>query len=100
MSTRVAVEVVHNAQARRFEAVVEGLACRADYRLTGDTMMLVHTEVPPALESRGIAAQLVRAAFDHAAARGLKVVPGCSYVQAWARRHPDVHPLLAPGWAP
>ncbi len=93
-----APSVVHNASAQRFEAHVEGLLCRAEYRLTRGTMMLVHTEVPSPLEGRGIAGQLVRAAFEHAAANGLKVVPGCSYVQAWARRNADAHAVLAPGW--
>ncbi len=98
MSGTTTVEVVHNAAARRFEALVGGQLCRADYRLTGDTMMLVHTEVPPALEGRGIAGQLVRMAFDYASTHELKVVPGCSYVQAWARRHPESQGVLAPGW--
>ena len=89
------VEVRHNEAASRFEATVEGLLCRADYRLHGDTMRVFHTEVPRALEGRGIAAELVRAAFDHAAQHGLKVDPVCSYVRVWARRHPEVEGLLA-----
>ena len=92
------VEVAHNADARRFEAFVDGQLARADYRLTGDTLMLVHTGVPGPLEGRGIAAALVQAAFDYAREHGLKVVPGCSYVQSWVRRHAEVHDLLAPGW--
>ncbi|ODT34527.1 MAG: GNAT family N-acetyltransferase [Lautropia sp. SCN 70-15] len=89
------VEVRHNEAASRFEATVEGLLCRADYRLDGGTMRVFHTEVPRALEGRGIAAGLVRAAFDHAAQHGLKVDPVCSYVRVWARRHPEVEGLLA-----
>ena len=61
----------------------------------GDTMMLVHTEVPPQLEGRGFASMLVRAAFDYARENGLDVLPVCSFVSAWARRHPEVEPLLA-----
>jgi len=98
VSGTTAVEVVHNAAARRFEARVDGQLCRADYRLTGHTMMLLHTEVPSALAGRGIAGQLVRAAFEHAGAHDLKVVPGCAYVQAWALKHPEVEGVLAPGW--
>ena len=52
----VMVEVRHNPAALRFEAVVDGRLCRADYRMDGDIMLVVHTEVPPALEGRGIAA--------------------------------------------
>jgi uncharacterized protein len=55
----------------------------------------VHTEVAPHLEGRGIAAALVRAAFDHAAAAGFKVLPACSYVHAYVRRHPETQSLLA-----
>ncbi|TXL67203.1 GNAT family N-acetyltransferase [Zeimonas arvi] len=89
------VEVRHNEAASRFETTVEGLLCRADYRLDGNTMRVFHTEVPRALEGRGIAAELVRAAFEHAAQHGLKVDPACSYVRVWARRHPEVERLLA-----
>ena len=89
------IEIRHNTAARRFEATIDKLLCRCDYRMHGDTMMLVHTEVPPQLEGRGFASMLVRAAFDHARQNGLDVLPVCSFVSAWARRHPEVEPLLA-----
>lgn len=89
------LDVQHNEAASRFEARVEGLLCRADYRLDGDTMRVFHTEVPRSLEGRGIAAALVREVFAHAAQRRLKVDPVCSYVRVWARRHPEVEGLLA-----
>lgn len=93
---RTSIEVRHAPSASRFEAVVDGLLCRADYRMDGDRMIVHHTEVPPALEGRGIAGRLVEAVFAHAAAQGLKIVPACGYVRAWARRHPEVSgPLLA-----
>jgi len=88
------IEVRHNEAAAQFEAVVDGLPCHADYRRDGDTMRAFHTEVPRALEGRGIASELVRALFAHAEARGLSVDPVCSYVRAWARRHPEVESLL------
>lgn len=88
-------EVTHNAASQRFEANVDGLLCRADYRMHGNTMMLVHTEVPPQLEGRGIASVLVRAAFDHAKANGMDVLPVCSYVRTWVQRHPEFNALLA-----
>ncbi len=89
---------VHNAARSRFELEVDGQLCRADYRMDGGTMWIVHTEVPPSLEGRGLAARLVEAAFAHARTARLQVVPACSYVRAWARRHPEVREQLAPGW--
>jgi predicted GNAT family acetyltransferase len=87
--------VVHNAELQRFEARVEGWLCRAEYRLHDSVMHLVHTEVPPALEGRGIAARLVAAALAHAQQHGLKVRPVCSYVRVYLRRHPDLQHLVA-----
>lgn len=89
--------VRHNEAASRFEAIVEGGLCRADYRRDGDVMRLHHTEVPVELEGRGIAATIVRVALDYARDHGLKVEPACSYVRAYMRRHPETHALLAPG---
>jgi len=90
-----AIEVRHNENAHRFEAVVDGQLARADYRLEGDVMRIFHTEVPFAFEGRGIAARLVKAAFDHARENRLKVLPACSYVRDYMRRHPETQALLA-----
>lgn len=87
--------IVHNASAARFEAVIGGWLCRCDYLMIDGVMHLVHTEVPPALEGRGIAARLVQAALDHASANGLKVRPRCSYVRVYMRRHAETQRLLA-----
>lgn len=87
--------VVHDAAAERFELRIDGWACRCDYRRVDGVMHMIHTEVPPALEGRGIAARLVQAALDYAQAEGLKVLPRCSYVRAYMRRHPQTRSLLA-----
>ena len=92
-----ALPIVHNLAASRFEAMLpEGLA-RADYRRVANTLHMIHTEVPRAVEGRGIAGELVQAALDYAAANGLKVLPLCSYVRGYMRRHPESEALLAPG---
>jgi predicted GNAT family acetyltransferase len=93
------IEVVHNPAASRFEAIVDGGLCRADYRMAGNVMRLVHSEVPHRLEGSGIAGQVVQGALDYARANGLKVVPVCSYVRAYMRRHKATHDLLAEGYS-
>ena len=95
---RLAVPVVHNLAERRFEAVVEEGLCRADYRMAGEVMRLVHTEVPRKLEGRGFAGRVVRGALDYARANGFKVAPVCSYVRAYMRRHKETHDLLPEGY--
>ena len=90
-----AIVVEHLPARGRFQARVDGHLCVADYRLAGSEMQLIHTEVAPELQGRGIAAVLVEAALAHARAKGLKVVPLCSYVRAYMRRHPQTQDLLA-----
>jgi predicted GNAT family acetyltransferase len=89
------LDIRHDESRQRFETTVDGHLCVADYRLHGDVMWMTHTGVPAAVGGRGIAAQLVRAALDHARANGLKVEPMCSYVDAYMRRHPEVDDLRA-----
>src|SRR5512139_1016074 len=86
-----APEVLHNKAAARFELHVDGRLSFAQYQLIDGVMWLTHTETPPSLQGRGLAARVVRAALDHARAHGLKVRPACSYVRAYLRRHPELH---------
>jgi predicted GNAT family acetyltransferase len=92
---QAAVVVTHRPEDSRFEALVDGLRCAADYRLYRGVMSLFHTGVPRQLKGRGIATVLVRAAMDHARAQGLKVRPDCSYVERWMQRHPEYDDLRA-----
>jgi predicted GNAT family acetyltransferase len=87
--------VKHNREASRFETTVDGRLCVADYRLVGNVMVMTHTYVPPPLEGRGIAAEMVRAALAHARESGHRVDPRCSYVDSYMRRHPETLSLRA-----
>jgi predicted GNAT family acetyltransferase len=86
--------VAHNEAAARFELPVQGQLSFAKYHLIDGVMWLTHTETPPALRGHGLAAQVVRAALEHARERGLKVRPACSYVRTYLRRHPEWQDLL------
>ncbi|HSV19410.1 MAG TPA: GNAT family N-acetyltransferase [Casimicrobiaceae bacterium] len=88
------LSVRHNPAGGRFEADVEGGTAHADYRMRGDVMQIVHTEVPVAAEGRGVAGQVVRAALAHARTHGLRVQPMCGYVRDYMQRHPETHDLL------
>jgi predicted GNAT family acetyltransferase len=60
------------------------------YRLGEDNrFILVHTEVDPSLQGRGVGGQLVVAAIDRARSEGLTIVPWCPYARHWLREHPD-----------
>jgi predicted GNAT family acetyltransferase len=90
MQTRVH----HNEAAARFELPLGEHLALCSYRRVGDLLVLHHTEVPPALQGQGVAAELVAATLAWAGAQGLQVRPACSYVAAYMRRHPETHGLL------
>jgi predicted GNAT family acetyltransferase len=99
-SPRLAEIVVgHNPAASRFEAIVGGLLCVANYHLVDDVIRLHHTEVPSALRHLGIAGKLVQAALDYATAHHLKVEPWCGYVRSYMKRHPETQRLLPEGFS-
>lgn len=87
--------IAHRPDLQRFECTVDGRLCVADYRLANGVMHMTHTEVPGALQGRGIAADLVKAALAHAREHRLKINPECSYVRIYMQRHPETADLLA-----
>jgi len=89
----MALDIRHHAAEHRFETEVEGLLCVLDYTLADGVMTITHTLVPEEVGGRGIAASLVKAALEHARHESWKVVPVCSYAQAWMRRHPEYDDL-------
>jgi len=66
-----------------------------DYRLHGDVIRLIHTEVPEAFSGQGHASTLARAALDDARSRGLTVRPDCPYVASYIEKHPEYADLVA-----
>ncbi|KRA20485.1 GNAT family N-acetyltransferase [Lysobacter sp. Root604] len=87
-------DIRHDAPSGRFSTTVDGELAYLDTRLDGHHLVITHTWVPEVIGGRGIAGGLVRAAFEHARATGLKVRPACSYAAAWIERHPEFSDLL------
>jgi len=89
------VEVRNNEAAHQYELEVDGRLALAAYRLRDGRITFTHTEVPDALEGRGIGSKLVKAALDDVRAKGLKVVPACQFVKHYIDKHPEAQDLLA-----
>lgn len=87
--------IVHNTAAKRFESTVDGATAVLKYEEHGPTLVFTHTRVPEALGGRGLAAALVEAALAHARETGRRIVPECSYVAAYFKKHPEHAALLA-----
>jgi predicted GNAT family acetyltransferase len=88
------IAVSHNESEQRFEALVEGQLALCEYQLEGDRMVFTHTFVPSPLRGRGVAQKLVEVALQHARSTNRRVVPACSYVEAFISRRPEFKVLL------
>jgi predicted GNAT family acetyltransferase len=82
-------DAIDNTDASRFELRADGWLAELVYHIRGDRLVLIHTEVPLALEGRGIGGRLVTAAVDRAAREGLTLVPLCPFARGWLERHPQ-----------
>jgi hypothetical protein len=89
-------DVFHNVAQQRFELRIGDDLCLLDYRLAPGKIVIYHTEVPQALERRGLAACMTRAALDFARSQNLQVEPRCAYTAFFMRKHPEYSSLLAP----
>jgi uncharacterized protein len=79
-----------DAAAGRLEMLVDGRrAGYVAYRRRPGAIALVHTEIEPEFEGRGLGGRLVREALARARAERLAVLPFCPFVRSYMERHPD-----------
>ncbi|MFT7724105.1 MAG: GNAT family N-acetyltransferase [Roseateles sp.] len=84
----------HDPDHRRFTLPTTPTSM-LDYELGSSHVVFTHTVVPAAYQGQGLAARLVEAGLAWAREQGLKVVPACSYVNAYIKRHPEWQNLVA-----
>jgi uncharacterized protein len=92
----MAVEVRKNEAMSRYELFVDGdLVGVADYSLSGDRVVMPHTEIVPPRRGEGLADILVGQALEDLRATGRSVVPMCWYVSQFIAEHPEYRDLVA-----
>jgi predicted GNAT family acetyltransferase len=87
--------VTHEEAAHRFVLQLPGGPAILAYERAGDTLDLLHTNVPDQDEGRGHGSSLARAALDYARSEKLRVIPSCPFVRAFIEKHPDYRELIA-----
>ena len=86
-----------NPTAHRFELRIGDEVAFLHYRKPASgPMVILHTEVPVALEGRGLAGKLVKAAMEAARSEGRQVEPRCPFARSYLQRHPEYASLLVP----
>jgi predicted GNAT family acetyltransferase len=90
-------QIADRPERHHYELTMDGKpAAHIAYRMRGeDTIDLVHTEVEREFEGQGLGSKIAKFALDDARARGLKVVPSCSYIAGWVNKHPEYGDLVA-----
>ena len=92
------VEVRDAPERRRYEIYVDSvLAGYADYHSQPGLVTVLHTEIDPAFEGRGMGSELVRRMLDDIRSRNARVLAVCPFVRAFLQRHREYGDLV---WKP
>ncbi|MEG1615972.1 MAG: GNAT family N-acetyltransferase [Bacteroidales bacterium] len=83
------MEIIHDKENNSFKVTVDGYTAHVDYVIKDNALDIRHTLVPKEIGGKGIAAALVKAAYDYAKEAGLKPMATCSYAVVWLERHPE-----------
>ena len=91
----MASAVRDNPPKQRYELDVGGAVAFIDYHRANGVVTLTHAEVPEALRGGGTGSALVRGTLELARSQGDRIIPRCSFVVAYMRRHPEFDDLRA-----
>lgn len=92
-------ELILNTEAKRLELHVEGHIAFIEYILTNENVMyLTHTEVPEALEGRGVGSKIVEKALNYIKEHNYTLAPLCPFVAKYLTKHTEWKTILAKGY--
>jgi predicted GNAT family acetyltransferase len=89
------IKLANNSTENRFELQTDAHTPFIEYKLSGQTLILIHTEVPPALEGKGVGKAIVEKALQYAKDNGYKIVPLCPFVNTYIKRHKEWSDIVA-----
>jgi hypothetical protein len=79
--------LVKNEGARQFEMEVEGQKAVIVYSEHHFTITLLHTEVPPDLEGKGVATAIIEKTLSYLEKNHFRLIPLCPFVVTYIKRH-------------
>ncbi len=88
------MEVLNDIKGSRFVLNVDEDEIYVMYAEEKTTLELYSTYTPPKLRGKGLAAIVVKAGFDYAKEKNLKVIPACWYVREFAEKYNEYKEML------
>lgn len=91
-------KLIDNVALHQYEFRIGDLIPRIEYIKTKNgEIYLTHTEVPSALEGKGVGSSLVRLALEDIERQQLHLVPLCPFVAGYVQKHPEWKRLVMEG---
>lgn len=88
------MEVINDIKGSRFVLNIDDEEVYVMYAEDKTTIDLYSTYTPSKLRGKGLAAIVVKAGFDYAKEKNLKVIAGCWYVRKFAEMYKEYGELL------
>ncbi len=77
---------VHDKKQQQFRLLLDSGVAFIDYKMGGDKMFLVHSEVPFHLRGKDIGKKLVEKTFEYIEQNNIQAVAICSFIKLVAQR--------------
>ena len=91
-------KLIDNVALHQYEFRIGDLIPRIEYIKTKNgEIYLTHTEVPSALEGKGVGSSLVRLALEDIERQQLRLVPLCPFVAGYVQKQPEWKRLVMEG---
>ena len=91
-------KLIDKVALHQYEFRIGDLIPRIEYIKTKNgEIYLTHTEVPSALEGKGVGSSLVRLALEDIERQQLRLVPLCPFVAGYVQKHPEWKRLVMEG---
>ncbi len=88
-------ELIDNREKKRYEININNDVAFIEYVFsTAGEIFLTHTEVPKAMEGKGVGSSLVLKVLQDIEERNLRLIPLCPFVATYIKRHPEWRRLI------
>lgn len=88
------IKVINNRKQQQFETDADEDLSVLVYRLQGNNIALMHTEVPEKLSGQGIGSALVKYGLEWSKEHYKKVIVQCPFVASYLKKHPEFNFLI------